>query len=240
MADDATGIDREALAAYYGALPKEFGFASQCRMTLLGDIVGKRVLDIDCRRGKGVIKLSASVGPRGFALGVDPSPEWIAIARSFMDDAWRRNGLPANNMAYETAYPEDLGAAGIADGSFDMVFANSSIALDYDPAQVVREAFRVLRPGGLLVYDGVVAEGERDARTMEEARRLGNSIQASPSRAEFERTTGAAGFASPEYYEEHEVQPSVGYADGYEVPVAHTDEDVRFVKTTAWVYKPRR
>ena len=242
MAKDeaAVGISHEALRAYYEKRPVEYGFASQCKMTLLGDIKGKRVLDVDCRRGKGVIKLSDYVGPKGFAMGVDPSAEWIEVALSFMEDAWRRNGLPCNNMAYQVAYPEDLAAAGLDDCSFDMVFANSSISLDYAPAQVVREIARVLRPGGLFVYDGVVAEVDRDAVAIEQARLIGNAIQASPSRAGFERMVAAAGFDAPEYYEEHEVQPNTGYKDDYEVPTVKTDEDVRFIKTTARIFKPRR
>ena len=63
--DAGRPIDAEALRAYYEQLPNEYGFASQCKMTLLGDLKGKRVLDIDCRRGKGVIKLSDYVGARG-------------------------------------------------------------------------------------------------------------------------------------------------------------------------------
>lgn len=239
MANNAATIDRTVLKAYYDTLPKEFGFASRCKMTLLGDIVGKRVLDIDCRRGKGVIKLSDYVGPRGFVLGVDPSPEWIEIARSFMDDAWRRNGLPFNNMNYAVAYPEDLAAAGVADESFDLVFTNSSISLDYDMAQVLREAFRALRPGGLLVFDGVVAEGPRDAATVARARAIGNAVQASPSRLDFDCMVTEAGFYAPEYYEESFVRPHEGYRDDYEVSAVESDENVRFVKTTARICKPR-
>lgn len=240
MTDNAVAApDHEVLKAFYEARPSEYGFASQCKMTLLGDLTGKRVLDIDCRRGKGVIKLSASVGPKGFALGVDPSPEWIEIAQSFKEESWRKNGLPSCNMDYAVAYPEDLAAAGIAEGSFDAVFANSSIAIDYDPERVVREIFRALRPGGVFLFDGVVAEGERDAATVEQARALGNAVQASPSRAEFERMVKDAGFFAPDYYEESEVRPETGYVDDYTVPVADTSENVRFTRTTALVSKPR-
>lgn len=232
-------IDAESLRAYYDQLPNEFGFASQCKMTLLGDIKGKRVLDIDCRRGKGVIKLSDYVGAKGHVVGVDPSPEWIEIALSFMDDAWRKNGLLENNMEYRVAFPEDLAAAGLADGSFDLVFANSSINVDYCPEAVFGEIFRVLRPGGVLVFDGVVAASARDEETVAQARALGNAIQAALSRDEFEDLLTRAGFERPEYYEESDVRANTGYLDGFEVPVAETEEDMRFVKTTARVYKPR-
>ena len=233
-------IDEESLRAYYEQLPNEYGFASQCKMTLLGDIKGKRVLDLDCRRGKGVVKLSDYVGARGRVVGVDPTPEWIEIARSYQDDAWRRNGLPENNMEYLVAYSEDLAAAGFEDGAFDLVFANSSVNVDYCPEAVFAEAFRVLRPGGVLVYDGVVAAGARDADTVARARALGNAVQAALARDEFEGIMARIGFEKPEYYEESDVRPETGYMAGYEVPVAESDEDVRFVKTTARIYKPRR
>ena len=48
------------------------------------------------------------------------------------------------------------------------------------------------------------------------------------------------GFARPDYYEESDVRPETGYKGGFEVPVAETGEDVRFVKTTARIDKPRR
>ena len=230
----------EALREYYEQLPNEYGFASQCKMTLLGDLRGKRVLDVDCRRGKGVIKLSDFVGPKGFVVGVDSTPAWIEIALSFREDAWRKNGLPCSNMDYRVAYPEDLAAAGLKDSSFDLVFANSSVNVDYCPEAVLGEVFRVLRPGGVLVFDGVVAEGDRDENVVAQARALGNAVQAAFSRDEFGEMVARRGFDVPEYYEESFVSPETGYKGGFEVPVAPSDEDVRFVKTTALIYKPRQ
>ncbi len=75
---------------------------------------------------------------------------------------------------------------------------------------------------------------------MARARALGNAVQAALSRAEFEALVGRAGFESPEYYEESDVAAETGFENGFEVPVAETDEKVRFVKTTARICKPRR
>lgn len=233
-------LDPETLAVFYANQPKEWGFHSQCKMTLIGDIRGKKVIDIDCRRGKGVIKLSDYVGQKGFALGVDPSPEFVEIGLSFMDESWRKNGLIANNMDYRVGYPENLTVAGVRDGEFDLVFANSSINLAYDPAAAFKEFYRVLRPGGVLMYDGVVAEGERDERVVKAAREMGNSIQSALSRKTVGEYVRDAGFYDPEYYEEREVAADVGFKDDEVVPVAETDEQVKFVKTTARIFKPRR
>ena len=233
-------IDAAVLADYYAALPKEYGFHSTCKMTLIGDIRGKRVLDVDCRRGKGVIKLSDYVGQNGTAVGVDPSPEWIDIALSFMEESWRKNGLIRNNMDYRVAYPENLAVAGLRDGEFDVVFANSSINVAYDPAAAFAEFFRVLRPGGALMFDSVVAESERDAGVVAKARAIGNSIQAALSRVELAQVARDVGFYAPEYYEEHEVAPDLGFKEGEVVPVVESSEDVVFTKTTARIIKPRR
>lgn len=233
-------ISPEVLKAHYEKLPKEYGFAGKCAMTLLGDLTGKCVLDINCRRGKGVLKLSECVGSQGHVVGVDPTPEWIEIARSQKGEVRSGHGLSENNTEYLVAYPEDLAAAGLTDETFDVVFANSSVNLAFCFEAVLRETFRVLVPGGVLVYDGVVVSSKRDAVTVGRARALGNAVQAALFREDFEAMMERIGFEQPIYHEESEIRPEAGYKDDFEVPVAQTSEDVRFTKTTVHLTKPCR
>lgn len=229
----------QELAAYYRALPTEYGYASQCRMELVGDIRGKRVLDVDCRRGKGVVKLSDWVGQKGFVLGVDPHPEFIEVALSYMDDAWRRNGLLSNNMDYRVAFPERFAEDVAEKEAFDVVFCNSSIMLDYSLPLVMREAFRALRPGGMLIYDGVLSQDRRDEGVRQQAREIGNAIQAAVSVDDFSECVCSVGFDKPELRNISIADPASGFDDSHSFPVVETNENATFLRLTALVYKSR-
>lgn len=229
----------QELAAYYRALPVEYGYASQCRMELMGDIRGKRVLDVDCRRGKGVIKLSDWVGQKGFVLGIDPHSEFVDIALSYMDDAWRKNGLLSNNMDYRVAFPERFVGEVVEKESFDVVFCNSSIMLDYSLPLVVREAFHALRPGGMLIYDGVLSQDPRDEGVRQRARKIGNAIQAAVSVDEFSNCVCSVGFDAPEFHNISIADPASGFDGSRSFPVVEADENATFLRLTALVYKSR-
>lgn len=142
---------------HYEKLSREGMLPSKCRMALTGvDLAGKRVLDVGCRRGKGVYKLSELVGPSGFVVGVDWDASYLEEARAGVSAALVRSGFAASNMEFRRAFPEDLATAGIGDGDFEMVYVNNGCMLFADPVRAVRECFRVLAPGGLLVLEAVV------------------------------------------------------------------------------------
>ena len=109
-----------------------------------------------CRRGKGVYKLSELVGPGGLVVGTDWNSSYLEEARAGVSAALARSGLAASNMEFRRAFPEDLAAAGIGDGDFEMVYVNNGCMLFADPVRAVRECLRVLAPGGLLVLEAVV------------------------------------------------------------------------------------
>ena len=224
----ATSASEKELAAYYRDACWEFGYASLCHMSLPAGLEGKTVLDVGCRRGKGVFKVSDRVGSHGRAIGVDWVESHIAEAKSRMDRAWRETGLAANNMEFHQAYPEDLMGTGLGDGTVDVAFVNSVLHLMYEPKAALSEIARVLKPGGLLVCEVAVASAPRDTTVVAEARKLGNSIQAAPYRADFEEQLQALGFDLTVAEEPHEVEANMGFKRGHEAPTVPTTEKVAF------------
>ena len=234
--EGAGGAD--ALAAYYSGKQFEYGFTSVCKMLLpVSELKGKKVLDICCRRGRGVYKLSAMVGNGGSAMGVDWSPSYIAEAQDGMDRAWHDSGLARNNMEFRVAYPENLIAAGVGSGVFDMVYCNNVATLFFDQAQALKEFARVLKPGGLLVLETVFADGPRTPEVVEAARAAGNSVQAARTQEENFAWLEAAGFAAPSIEESYEVEAARGYKAGSAYQAVEGDADVRYRAVSLYVRK---
>lgn len=229
---------RKNLAAHYSNKKFEYGFASVCKMLLpTSELKGKRVLDIGCRRGRGVYKISAMVGNQGSAMGVDWNEAYIAEAQDGMTRAWHDSGLKGNNMEFRLAFPEDLIGAGIGTQTMDILYVNNVMTLFYDQALAIKEFARVLRPGGLLVMETVLADAPRDERVVNAAREMGNSIQAARTKEENWAWLEAAGFAEPSIEDEYEVEASRGYKPGSKVDTVPSSEDVNFKAVSLYVRK---
>jgi arsenite methyltransferase len=116
---------------------------------------GERVLDAGCGAGLDTFVASALVGSRGFAVGVDLTPEMLDVARRGLAD-W-----PLENVQFREASVEDLP---FEDEAFDLVFSNGALNLVPDKDAAFRELRRVLRPGGhfvavdLLIDDAIPEE----------------------------------------------------------------------------------
>lgn len=234
-----TALDHDALRAYYENLPREYDYSSKCKMVVPNDLLGKSVLDVNCRRGKGVVKLANLVGVTGRTVGTDSSAAFIQDAEAFADESAARSTFNRDEVRFVVAFPEDLASAGLEESSFDVVFANSSVNVGYDPVLILEEIHRVLRPGGLLVLDGVVAEGVRDKRVVDQSRAIGNVVQAAPSRSDLEECMRRIGFGSFAYFEESPLCANEGYRDDCKVPVVESNESIAFTKTTMHARKAR-
>ncbi len=160
--------------------PAAYPFAAPLRQ-------GARVLDVGCGAGADALLAAARVGGAGRVTGVDITEELVRVARS----AAKRAGRDA--VTFERG---DAEALPFQPGAFDVVLANGVInAFAVDKTRALREAARVLAPGGELVLADRVAEvpaGDGDRATP--ARWAGGSVGLVP----LEELRGAveeAGFA---------------------------------------------
>ena len=200
--------DKSGAQVFGGALydPAEAGQAPEAAVnaslgcgvpTAIADLhEGETVLDLGSGAGADVLISARRVGPTGTAIGLDMTDEMLELARTNAEQAG------VENVDFVKGHIEDIP---LPDASVDVVISNCVINLSDDKDQVLREAARVLRPGGRFAVSDVIADPDMDDATRADMAAWTGCIAGALTREEFEGALTAVGLTDIEVRETHRV-----------------------------------
>jgi SAM-dependent methyltransferase len=179
-AGEAAQIPEEALRA-------SLGCGNPTALAQLN--AGETVLDLGSGGGIDVLLSARRVGPAGKAYGLDMTDDMLALAR----ENQRRAGV--ENVEFLKGEIEHIPLPG---NSVDVVISNCVINLSGDKDQFLREAFRVLKPGGRFAVSDVVVRGEVPAEIRRNVELWVGCVAGALQDSEFSEKLTAAGFVAIE------------------------------------------
>jgi arsenite methyltransferase len=146
---------------------------------------GETVLDLGSGGGIDVLLSARRVGPEGKAFGLDMTEEMLALA----EENKRKSGL--RNVEFLKGEIENIP---LPDNAVDVILSNCVINLSGDKDRVLREAFRVLKPGGRLAISDVVVRGEVPPEIRKSTELWVGCVAGALSDTDYRQKLDAAGF----------------------------------------------
>jgi arsenite methyltransferase len=150
---------------------------------------GEHVLDLGSGGGIDVLLSAKRVGPKGKAYGLDMTEEMLALAR----ENQRKAGV--SNVEFLKGEIENIP---LPENAVDVVISNCVINLSADKDRVLREAFRVLRPGGRFAVSDVVVRGPVPAAIRRNVELWVGCVAGALDESDYRAKLEAAGFVEVE------------------------------------------
>jgi arsenite methyltransferase len=225
-AADIASIPEEALRASLGC----------GNPTALAELKpGEVVLDLGSGGGIDVLLSARRVGPAGKAYGLDMTDEMLALAR----ENQQKSGIA--NVEFLKGEIEHIP---LPENSVDVIISNCVINLSADKGRVLREAFRVLKPGGRLAVSDVVTHGEIAPAVRQSVLLWIGCVAGALAEEDYRAKLGAAGF------EQIDIEPTRVYkaedareflaSAGIDVAAIASQVDGKFMSAFIRAAKPAR
>ena len=157
---------------------------------------GEIVLDLGSGAGADVLISARRVAPSGRAIGLDMTDEMLELAQANAAQAG------VDNVEFVKGYLEDMP---LGDESVDVVISNCVVNLSADKPKTIREAARVLRPGGRLAISDVIADPGMDDATRADMAAWTGCIAGALTETEFRDALAAADLEAIEITPTHRV-----------------------------------
>jgi SAM-dependent methyltransferase len=196
---------------------------------------GETVLDLGSGGGIDVLLSAQRVGPAGKAYGLDMTDDMLALAR----ENQKKAGV--QNVEFLKGEMENIP---LPDNSVDVIISNCVINLSGDKDKVLREAFRVLRPGGRFAISDVVVRGDVPEAVKRSVELWCGCIAGALKDTEYREKLGSAGFESIEIEETrvYNIEDARTFlsAGGIDVDAVAPQVEGKFISAFVRAVKPLR
>lgn len=179
-----SAVADEVMMKYYG-----------CGLVTPEALEGLSILDLGSGSGRDCYVLSQLVGAKGRIVGIDMTDEQLAVANAHIDFHAEKFGYA--NVEFLKGDIEHLDHLGLADNSFDIIISNCVINLCQDKEAVLKEAQRLLKPGGEMYFSDVYSDKRIGAELVKDPVLHGECLSGALYWNDFENLAKKAGFADP-------------------------------------------
>ena len=204
-------IHPEVSGKYYG-----------CGLVAPELLEGMRILDLGSGSGQDCYVLSALVGEHGEVVGIDMTDEQLAVANSHIDYHRNAFGFDNANVTFIKGYIEKLDELELEDERFDIIVSNCVINLSPDKSAVLKQAHRLLKPGGELYFSDVYADRRVPKELVKDPVLYGECLSGALYWNDFISLAKQTGFTDPRLVEDRplgidnpEVRKKIGHIEFY-------------------------